>query len=99
MVWVNPPNRVSHYSVIRRIRNVHSRNLSGFDAAIYKMFNHEVDLGLHKSFWHQLERAVPACLPYSMPGKYEKKAKTPFGHLAPNWLAELLKTQETRLHG
>jgi hypothetical protein len=30
-----------------------------------------------------------------MPGKYEKKAKTPFGHLAPNWLAELLKTQET----
>src|SRR4029077_12923252 len=32
MVWVNPPNRVN-YTVIMRVRNVHSRNLSEFDAA------------------------------------------------------------------
>ncbi|PYK27515.1 MAG: hypothetical protein DME59_04550 [Verrucomicrobia bacterium] len=31
MVWVNPPNRVN-YTVIRRVRNVDSRNLSEFDA-------------------------------------------------------------------
>jgi len=45
---------VFHYSVIKRIRNVHSRNLSGFDAAIYKMFNHEVDLVLRKSLFFLL---------------------------------------------
>jgi hypothetical protein len=31
MVWVNPPNRVN-YTVITRLRNVHSRKLSEFDA-------------------------------------------------------------------
>ena len=45
---------MSHYSVIKCIRNVHSRNLSGFDAAIYKMFNHEVDLVLRKSLFFLL---------------------------------------------
>ena len=45
---------MSHYSVIKRLCNVHSRNLSGFDAAIYKMFNHEVDLMLLKSLFFLL---------------------------------------------
>lgn len=41
MVWVNPPNRVN-YTVIPRIRNVHSRKLSEFDATRSKMFNSKV---------------------------------------------------------
>jgi len=38
MVWVNPPNRFN-YIVIARLRNVHSRRLSEFDATDFKMFN------------------------------------------------------------
>jgi hypothetical protein len=37
-----------HYTFITRIRNLHSRNISEFDALLVQMFNRELDLPFQK---------------------------------------------------